>query len=190
MHLRSAIPIIVSIVWITSVHAETYSNDASGRYSAITYPNGQVFYYRYDRSGNLLEVDTEVVQPVLTTARTEDFYLEVKAKEKGETTAAPLLVAEKNKETEASNHTVWGNSPQYAKETGLWAKATPEETAAGEIVWRVEVTKKDRIPSASPYPVVSTRRGDQNGLKPPGSDLRDSRLQERPGQQSPKILNL
>jgi len=62
-HFQLFVLLFIICPWVTSVRAATYSYDASGRYSAITYPNGQVFYYRYDRAGNLLEVDTEVVQP-------------------------------------------------------------------------------------------------------------------------------
>lgn len=62
-----AIGALLLFILPTTGRAATYAYDASGRYSAITHPNGQVFYYRYDRAGNLLEVGTDVVAPVAFT---------------------------------------------------------------------------------------------------------------------------
>lgn len=94
---------------------------------------------------------------MIPSAQAEDFCLEITAKEKGETTVAPKLFTKKNEEVLVSDHNVWAKTPGYAKETGLWAKATPRETANGETVWNVQITKKSRVPSPSPYPVISTK---------------------------------
>jgi len=53
---------VTGINWPDATSA-TFTANALGLPATITYPNGQVFYYRYDRAGNLLEVDTEVVRP-------------------------------------------------------------------------------------------------------------------------------
>jgi YD repeat-containing protein len=60
--------LILSLAYLLispSLFADTYTYDASGRYSAIKHPNGQVFYYQYDRAGNILSIGTDVVAPAV-----------------------------------------------------------------------------------------------------------------------------
>lgn len=63
--MRLQYVVVACFLWVScSCIAQTYTYDAAGRLSAVTQPNGQVFYYHHDRAGNLLSVDTELVVPV------------------------------------------------------------------------------------------------------------------------------
>jgi YD repeat-containing protein len=46
--------------------AANYIHDASGRLTAVISSEGQIYQYRYDRAGNLLEIFTEVTAPPAT----------------------------------------------------------------------------------------------------------------------------
>jgi len=60
-----AIGALLLFILPTTGRSDTYTYDASGRYSAIKHPNGQVFYYQYDRAGNILSIGTDVVAPAV-----------------------------------------------------------------------------------------------------------------------------
>jgi YD repeat-containing protein len=76
VHAQSLVIFLVVIHFFSlgvlgAATAETFAYDQSGRFTAITHPNGQVFFYRYDKAGNLLEVDTDLIPPVSISAPVE-----------------------------------------------------------------------------------------------------------------------
>ncbi len=51
------------LAFISPGLALVYKHDVSGRLTSITAADGQIYQYRYDRAGNLLEISTEVMAP-------------------------------------------------------------------------------------------------------------------------------